>query len=93
MAAGFTQKDAALLALSTASVDHNPNTIPTSIANITSGRTAKYHFPSFKDALKNVEIEISYGQGMGLKSLGIALHGLEDVGFIDAPGPHRGKGS
>jgi RHS repeat-associated protein len=88
LAAGFTERDAASLALSTAGVDHDPTTVPTDPANITSRRTAEHHFPSFARALGDVERQIDRGQAMNLRDLGGALHALEDVGFRDAPGPH-----
>lgn len=88
LAAGFTEADAAHLALATAAVDHDPATQPVSWQNIKTGVTAKYHFPNFSTALGDVEEQIQKGPGMDVNQLGRALHALEDVGFSDAPGPH-----
>ena len=93
MAAGFTERDAAHLAIVTAGVDHDPRTAPvggwfTTLSNAVSGVTARHHFPSFATALSNVRSNISEGRSMDLNRLGVALHALEDVGFHDAPGPH-----
>ncbi|MBS1910861.1 MAG: hypothetical protein JST22_02630 [Bacteroidetes bacterium] len=88
LAAGFKEKDAARIALAAANVDHDPKTEPVSSANIESGATAEYHFPSFASASARVEGEIGKGTKMDLNNLGVGLHSLEDVGFANAPGPH-----
>lgn len=89
LAAGFIEKDAAALALSTAGVDHNPVTDPLNSENILSGRTEYYHFASHSEALLRVEDEINKGMDLDIIKLGEALHTLEDVGFVDAVGPHK----
>lgn len=87
--AGFTEHDAARLALMTASVDHDPKTMPTRVWNIVSGVTKDMHFISTKDALSRVTKEMAKGASMDMVKLGKALHTLEDVGFEGAPGPHH----
>ena len=84
LAAGFTERDAAEIALATAGMDHDPATSPG-----LNEHTERLHFPSFDEALAGVESEISKGTIMDLKTFGQRLHSLEDVGFRDAPGPHR----
>jgi RHS repeat-associated protein len=84
LAAGFTERDAAEIALATAGMDHDPATSPG-----LNERTERLHFPSFEEASAGVETEISKGTRMNLKTFGQRLHSLEDVGFRDAPGPHR----
>ena len=91
MAAGFTENDAAVLALQTAGVDHNPATEPVSFGNVVSGVTHDMHFASPSDALSRVISQFSEGSEMDMVSLGKALHTLEDVGFNNAPGPHAGS--
>ena len=89
LAAGFSQKDAAQIALVTAGVDHDPLTEPTNPRNIRSGVTAKYHFASFEQAESDIRKDIDKGSAVNLVEFGKHLHTLEDVGFKDAPGPHR----
>ncbi|GAA0193477.1 hypothetical protein GCM10009122_56410 [Fulvivirga kasyanovii] len=84
MAAGFKPEDAAEIALATAGMDHNAETKPG-----VNERTARLHFPSFEQASEDIEAEISRGENMDLRTFGEKLHSLEDVGFEDAPGPHR----
>ncbi|ESS71643.1 mono(ADP-ribosyl)transferase SpvB [Methyloglobulus morosus KoM1] len=89
LAAGFLERDAAHIALATAGVDHNKATEPTTLPHILSGVTNEYHFLPYQEALDKVNSNISKGSGMNLTSFGTAFHTLEDVGFADAPGPHR----
>jgi RHS repeat-associated protein len=88
LAAGFTERDAAHIALATAAVDHDPPTNPVRPPNIWNGKTAQHHFPSFETALTNVKKDLNDGTSMNLNIFGTHLHALEDVGFSDAPGPH-----
>jgi RHS repeat-associated protein len=88
LAAGFREQDAAQIALSAAAVDHDRATKPVSWTNIFSRVTAQYHFPSFSQALGNVDDQIGQGRSMDLTKFGIAMHTLEDVGFASTPGPH-----
>jgi RHS repeat-associated protein len=86
VAAGFSEKDAATIALSTAGVDHNPHTAPVSFYNSVTGVTYYYHFADPKDALDRFT---KAAAGKDLQALGIALHTLEDVGFKGTEGPHK----
>lgn len=88
LAAGFTEQDAAQIALAAAVVDHDPSTDPMKPSNLVSGRTAQYHFPSFSTAISDTQSDIRQGTGMNLNTFGTHLHSLEDVGFAAAPGPH-----
>jgi RHS repeat-associated protein len=93
LAAGFTEADAAHLALATAGVDHDPATAPVggfvgTLTNAAKKVTANYHFPSFEVAEQRVLVELRKGKDINLNDLGLALHSLEDVGYRDAPGPH-----
>ena len=93
LAAGFKPEDAEQLALATAGVDHDPATAPVggivdTIRNAFSGVTARYHFPWFAEASERIDAQLAQG-AKDLNAFGVALHTLEDVGFADAPGPHR----
>lgn len=92
LAAGFTEEDAGRIAIATAGMDHDKATNPGDNiwemqAQIWRGRTAEYHFPSFEKALGDVRSDIAGGT-RDLEQFGRHLHSLEDVGFVDAPGPH-----
>lgn len=93
LAAGFTEEEAAEVALSTAGMDHAKETRPGDgvlemIAQIVVGNTQKYHFPSNEKALGDVDHDIAKGTDLKLSEFGRHLHSLEDVGFADAKGPH-----
>jgi RHS repeat-associated protein len=99
IAAGFSAKDAAKIALADAGVDHNVRTRPIGgdslkgyaegARKLFDGTLHEYHFLSYGDALKAVREEMAEGQYMGMQEFGKALHTLQDVGFKDAPGPHK----
>ena len=91
--AGFTESEATQIALACAGVDHNKKTAPTpgligGIMNLRSGITEHYHFADPKEALRRVDVEIAKGGKLDLNRFGVAMHTLEDVGFVDALGPH-----
>lgn len=88
MLAGFTQKEAATLALATAAPDHDPKREPLSVTNMAAGRVRDIHFPDQKTAL--ARYDKASKQGGSLQALGSALHTLQDVGFKEAWGPHVG---
>jgi RHS repeat-associated protein len=97
LAAGFSVDEATQIALATAGMDHDPATEPG-----LDEKTKDNHFPSFAQAIKNVDAEIAKLPAPGqlkpgqkppdLSEFGKKLHSLEDVGFVDAPGPHRRGG-
>lgn len=100
LAAGFTVEEATQIALATAGMDHDPETSPGF-----DEKTKANHFPDFDTALRNIDAEIANlpdanttaamaakGQKVDLSEFGRKLHSLEDVGFVDAPGPHRRGG-
>ncbi len=106
MAAGFTQPEAKQIALASAGVDHDPATRPTPpnkwtqigliemALKIGLGITEQYHFQTPGAALGNVRSHASEGASMNLTEVGKHIHTLEDVGFVDALGPHmRGSPS
>jgi RHS repeat-associated protein len=92
LAAGFTERDAAHLALATSGVDHDPATRPLSekpldLSNLFIGITKEVHF-NREGALAGVNRQVTRGEKMDLNLLGLYLHGVEDMGYADAPGPH-----
>jgi RHS repeat-associated protein len=92
IAAGFSQQDAAEIAIAAAGMDHNAKTRPGDDLGemqlqILAGRTQLYHYPSQEEAKSRVDRDISEGVS-DLSEFGQHLHSLEDVGFKDAPGPH-----
>jgi RHS repeat-associated protein len=95
--AGFSPSDAAKVALACAGLDHDPKTLPwdwnhvgDSVRNELSGTTLRIHFGFFDYnwTLNQYKSEIAEGPYMGLQEVGKAAHTLQDVGFVDAPGPH-----
>ncbi|HEY3437350.1 MAG TPA: SpvB/TcaC N-terminal domain-containing protein [Actinotalea sp.] len=92
LAAGFTEEDAGRIAIATAGMDHDKATNPGDDiwemqAQIWLGRTDAYHFPTQQKALNDIRSDIAGGT-RDLEQFGRHLHSLEDVGFVDAPGPH-----
>jgi RHS repeat-associated protein len=92
LASGFSQKDAAKIALNSASVDHDAVTAPVNGANLGEGRTRTYHFAGQQEALNRLGMGISKMLSVGdIEALGMALHSAQDVLF---DGPHaRGVGA
>ncbi|MFC7448961.1 SpvB/TcaC N-terminal domain-containing protein [Rhodococcus daqingensis] len=93
IAAGFTPTEAAEIAIATAGMDHDAalrpgDTIWEMQAQILTGTTQRYHYPSQERALELVQEDISLGVP-DLREFGRHLHSLQDVGFKDAPGPHN----
>jgi RHS repeat-associated protein len=86
IAAGFTQQDAAQIALNTQGVDESVQGHPVSATNIGAGRTQLYHFNA-PAAAKGFWGEVAKGKNMNLTNLGVWLHGLEDADG----GPHSGS--
>jgi RHS repeat-associated protein len=93
-AAGFSEIDAAKIAIASAAVDHNVETVPNgpgfsgkklAVEHQLDGVTEKYHFASQQEALARAEKTGDHGD---LRQFGVALHTLADVGFEDAAGPH-----
>jgi hypothetical protein len=80
-------------------MDHDPSTMPAGPGDIVAFRripqTVEYHYPTggFAAALAPVRRDIA-DQRAGerrsddLERFGRHLHTLEDVGFVEAPGPH-----
>ena len=94
LAAGFNEREAAEIALSTAGMDHAKETrpgdsVPEMAWQIIVGNTQDYHYPSQEKALGNVDADIAKGKDFKLSEFGRHLHSLEDVGFKEAPGPHN----
>jgi RHS repeat-associated protein len=102
LAAGIPQADAARIAIATAAMDHDRNTSPVSFVDVLTfqgigrvGQTEEFHFPNdpFRSSLQNIRDDTA-AQARGerraddLERFGRHLHTLEDVGFVDAPGPH-----
>jgi RHS repeat-associated protein len=97
MAAGFTQSEAKTIALACAGMDHDPATRPVGhgplgfiegIEKMASGMTEMLHFQSHEQAAQNISVHRSARWAMDLTMVGKDLHTLEDVGFVDALGPH-----
>jgi RHS repeat-associated protein len=103
LAAGIPQKDAARIAIATAAMDHDRATEPATVGDVALGRripeTEQLHFEEPQAALADVKSDIAAARGSARsrpkdleERFGRHLHTLEDVGFVDAPGPHmRGK--
>ena len=99
IAAGIPPGDAARIAIATAAMDHDPQTMPAGPGDILAFRripqTIEFHYPTggFSAALAPVQRDIA-DQRAGvrrsddLERFGRHLHTLEDVGFVEAPGPH-----
>ena len=83
-------------------MDHDRNTSPVSFEDVLLfqgigrvGQTEEFHFPNdpFRSSLGNIRDDIA-AQARGerraddLERFGRHLHTLEDIGFVDAPGPH-----
>jgi RHS repeat-associated protein len=98
LAAGIPAADAARIALATAGMDHDAATSPATEfehGKIFSGETARYHFRDPAAALADIRQDIDRARSgprpaddSDLEQFGRHLHTLEDVGFVDAPGPH-----
>ncbi len=91
LAAGFSEEDAATIALSAAGMDHEKDYRPGEgieiITHMFEGKPQRYHYPSMEDAAAQVKGDLDTGVS-DLAEFGRHLHSLEDVGFTDAPGPH-----
>lgn len=90
LAVGFSQNEAATLALSCAGMDHREDTTPTDLDNLRSGRVALIHFQDPAQALRVFQARARALDGSlgGMDRLGEVLHTLEDVGVPGIPGPH-----
>jgi RHS repeat-associated protein len=93
IAAGFSQRDAATIAIAAAGMDHEAAYRPGDgliemQKQILIGRTQHYHYPTQGRALARIDEDIALGVP-DLVEFGRHLHSLEDVGFSDAPGPHN----
>ena len=93
LAAGFSAKDAAEIAIATAGMDHDAATRPGDglgemMLQIFRGSTQIRHYPSQEVALQRVQGDID-DSVVDLRKFGRDIHSLEDVGFKDAPGPHN----
>jgi RHS repeat-associated protein len=96
LAAGFTEQEAARIALADAGMDHDADHRPGDDmaemqSQILSGRTHEYHYPNQEEALVGVQSsvkDLEAGKG-SLEAFGRHLHSLQDVGYSDAPGPHN----
>ncbi len=95
LAAGFTQSEAAQIALANAGMDHNPDTEPgTGIdlaTQMIAGNTTMYHYPTQQDATARVQREVDAVSptSTNLHLLGEQLHSLQDVGWTGLAGPHN----
>ncbi|MFH0899755.1 MAG: RHS repeat-associated core domain-containing protein [Pseudomonadota bacterium] len=80
VAAGFTESDAADLALGSASVDHNPATQPVNARNIANGNTYDYHFTQIAAPLRNqIREQLARGKNADMRTIGRAMHTLRDI--------------
>lgn len=92
LAAGFSEGDAATIALSAAGMDHEKDYRPGDdgvemLTHMFEGKPQRYHYPTMEEAAERVKGDMDTGV-TDLVEFGRHLHSLEDVGFTDAPGPH-----
>lgn len=92
MAAGFTEAEAAEIAIADAGMDHVKETRPGDgdelVSQIKEGRTREYHYPTQAEASAQLEADISTGVS-NLAEFGHHLHSYQDVGTPKNPGPHE----
>ncbi|HYH95020.1 RHS repeat-associated core domain-containing protein [Hyalangium sp.] len=88
--AGFDWKQAAMIALGNAAVDHDPHTQPVDLGNIVSGVTKDWHFDPAAQSNFEKATPGKSASGDAYREWGRKLHTLMDMGFDqgNARGPH-----